>query len=269
MEEVVVRRLKREVNALDDSLGRPERFAKRFLQPVSLSSVRAERALSAAFVEFRQAVRSAVAASRRAEQLAGTFAIEVLNKRLLSCPATFGDSWFRFKEGMEESYSARAEELSAAHRASEEDLADDREKIGRGRHASRTAGAWLKPLAKKLKHEIASVDAALDALHIRPDDEGFTNPVEDERWECLESLVKQRLRQSDRWVTDERLIVFTEKTTLDYLTKRLRAEFKDDGEPSAFSSEVMIATGRPSRTRSTILTIPCASWWRRTPPPRV
>ncbi len=83
---------------------------------------------------------------------------------------------------------------------------------------------------QEAEHEIASVDAALDALHIRPDDEGVTNPVEDERWERLESLVKQRLRQSDRWVTDERLIVFTEyKTTLDYLTKRLRAEFKDDG----------------------------------------
>jgi len=229
-EEVVVRRLKREVNALDNSLGRPERFAKRFLEPVSLFFSPRERALSAAFVDFRQAVRSAVAASRRAEQLAGTFAIEVLNKRLLSCPATFADSWFRFKEGMEEREPARAEEMSAAHRASEEDLADDREKIGRGRHASRTAGSWLKPLAEKLKHEIGSVDAALDALHIRPDDEGVTTPVDDERWERLESLVKQRLRQGVRWVTDERLIVFTEyKTTLDYLTKRLRTEFKDDG----------------------------------------
>jgi hypothetical protein len=38
-EEVLVRRLKREVNALDNSLGRPERFAKRFLEPVPSCSV--------------------------------------------------------------------------------------------------------------------------------------------------------------------------------------------------------------------------------------
>jgi superfamily II DNA or RNA helicase len=230
VEEVVVRRLKREVNALDKSQGRPERFAERFLEPVHLFFGAREKTLSAAFLAFRQGVRAAVAASRRAEQLAGAFAVEVLNKRLLSCPAAFADSWFRFREGMEESEAARAEEMSAAHRASEEDIADDREKVGRGRHASRTAGAWLKPLAEKLKNEISAVGAALDALAIRPDDEGVTNPVEDERWERLATLVKQRLRQGSRWVSDERLIVFTEyKTTLDYLARRLRAEFKDDG----------------------------------------
>lgn len=230
VEEVVVRRLKREVNALDKSQGRPERFAERFLEPVPLFFGGHEKALSAAVLEFRQGVRSAVAASRRADQLAATFAVEVLNKRLLSCPATFADSWFRFKEGMDETDAARAEEMSAAHRASEEDLADDREKVGRGRHASRTAGAWLKPLAGKLKTEIAAVDAALKALGIRVEDESVTTPKEDQRWERLVGLVKHRLRQGAGWVADERLIVFTEyKTTLDYLAGRLKAEFKDDG----------------------------------------
>lgn len=174
---MVVRRLKREVNALDKAQGRPERFAERFLEPVPLFFGVRERALSAAVFAFRQGVRSAIAESRHAEQLAGTFALEVLNKRLLSCPATFADSWFRFKEGMEEREGARAEEMSAAHRASEEDLADDREKVGRGRHASRIAGAWLKPLAARLKNEIAAVDSALTALGIRAEDEGVTTPT--------------------------------------------------------------------------------------------
>lgn len=230
VEEVVVRRLKREVNALDKSQRRPERFAERFLEPVPLFFGPHERALSAAFREFRQAVKSAVAASHRADQLAGTFAVEVLNKRLLSCPATFADSWFRFKEGMQETDAARAEEMSAAHRASEEDLSDDREKVGRGRHASRTAGAWLKPLAGKLRNEIAAVDAALKALNLRCEDDAVTIPNEDQRWGRLLGLVKHRLRKGSAWVSDERLIVFTEyKTTLDYLAGRLKAEFKDDG----------------------------------------
>jgi hypothetical protein len=90
VEEVVVRRLKREVNALDKSQGRPERFAERFLEPVPLFFGAHERALSAAVFEFRQGVRSAVAGFRHVDQIAGTFAVEVLNKRLLSCPATCG-----------------------------------------------------------------------------------------------------------------------------------------------------------------------------------
>ncbi len=230
VEEVVVRRLKREVNALDKSRGQIERFAERFLEPVPLFSGQREQALSTACLAFRHTVRSAVAASRRGDQLAGTFALEVLNKRLLSCPSTFADSWFRFKEGMEESDPAGAEEMSAAHRASEEDVADDREKVGRGRHASRTAGAWLKPLANKLEREIGAVDAALAALGIRPSDDGVTTPIDDERWDRLVGLVRQRLRQGSQWVSEERLIVFTEyKTTLDYLASRLRKEFEDNG----------------------------------------
>ncbi|HOU55260.1 MAG TPA: DISARM system SNF2-like helicase DrmD [Myxococcota bacterium] len=230
VEEVVIRRLKRELNALDRRMGRPERFAARFLQPVPLFFGPRERALSAAFLEFRKGVRAAVASSRRADQLAGTFAIEVLNKRLLSCPATFADSWFRFKEGMDERDAARAEEMSAAHRASEEDLADDREKVGRGRHASRIAGAWLKPLAGRLADEIAAVDAALEALGLGATNDAVATPTEDQRWERLLGLVNTRLRQGQDWLPDERLIVFTEyKTTLDYLYARLRAEFGDDG----------------------------------------
>ncbi|RME52743.1 MAG: DNA helicase [Deltaproteobacteria bacterium] len=230
VEEVVIRRLKREVNALDERQGRPARFAKRFLEPVPLSFGPRERALSAAVLAFRRGVKSAVAAARRADQLAGTFAVEVLNKRLLSSPVTFADSWFRFKEGMREEEAAGPDELSAAHRASEEDLADDREKEGRGRHASRIAGAWLKPLAPRLHDEIAAVDAALEALGLRYENDTVTTPCEDERWSRLLGLVNQRLRRGEGWVEDERLIVFTEyKTTLDDLAARLRAAFGDDG----------------------------------------
>jgi len=230
VEDVVVRRLKREINALDKSQGRPERFAERFPEPVPLFFGAREKNLSAAFLLFREAVRSAVRASRRSEQLAGAFAVEVLNKRLLSCTTAFADSWFRVKEGMDESEPAGSAEMSAAHRASEEDIADDREKVGRIRHASRTAGAWLKPIADKLVKEIAAVDAALEALGLRLEGDGVTIPEEDARWDRLAALIKKRLRQGRNWLADERLIVFTEyKTTLDYLEQRLRTEFNDNG----------------------------------------
>ena len=84
MNGYVVRRLKSEINQLDTELGRPRRFAERNLEPQPLFFGRGERRLSAAFEEFRQAVKTSVARAPRSEQLAGRFAVEVLNKRLLS-----------------------------------------------------------------------------------------------------------------------------------------------------------------------------------------
>ncbi|MCC6316621.1 MAG: DNA helicase [Gemmatimonadaceae bacterium] len=229
VEDVVIRRLKREINESDEKAGKPARFAQRFVEPVPLFFGAREQQLASAFGEFRRAVRARAAAAKRAEQVAGTFALEVLNKRLLSCPTTFADSWFRFKEGLADAEAAHPSEMGAAMRASEEDLADDGEKTGRGRHASRTAGAWLKPMAGDLVEQITAIDDALAALGLRGD-AADVPPGEDERWDRLVALVRHRLRQGSKWHPDERLIVFTEyKTTLDTLLRRLRQEFKDDG----------------------------------------
>lgn len=231
VEEVVIRRLKREINDFDASRNQPERFAKRFLQPVPLFFGTPEKSLSIAFQAFRHGVRAAIRSARRSEQHAGSFAVEVLNKRLLSCPFAFADSWFRFKDGLEEAESAAAAEMATAHRESEEDIADDREKVSRGRHASRIAGAWMKPLAGQLAGEIEAIDDALEGLGLRSDGDGLTTPTDDARWDRLSTLIRQQLRQGSGWVRDERLIVFTEyKTTLDYLERRLKAEFKDNGQ---------------------------------------
>lgn len=230
VEEVVIRRLKREINEADVRSGRPQRFADRFLDPVPLFFGSREQELAQAFVSLRSAIRSAIGDSRRTEQLAGTFALEVLNKRLLSCPVTFADSWHRFKDGMNESDAATASELAAARYAAEEDLADDGELVGRARQASRTAGAWLKPLAPALRSQITAIDAALEKLGLGGGSQSGSLPIEDARWDRLVALIRHRLREGTRWVADERLIVFTEyKTTLDYLLARLQAEFHDGG----------------------------------------
>lgn len=229
VEEVVIRRLKREINEADARSHRPPRFGERFLEPLPLFFGSRERALSVAFGDFRSSLRLTVASARRADQIAGTFAVEVLNKRLLSCPATFADTWHRFKEGLADADVAAADEMTAARRASEEDLSDDGEKVGRGRQASRTAGAWLKPFASALADEIDTIDKALLAIGLRGDGPSG-EPKEDSRYDRLVGLIKQRIRHGTHWVADERLIVFTEyKTTLDYLVGRLRHDFHDDG----------------------------------------
>ena len=230
IEDVVVRRLKREINELDEEAGRPPRFARRDLVPVPLYFGREERALSEAAANFRSAVKRVIQGSRRTEQLAGSFAIEVLNKRLLSCPYTFAESWYRFKAGVAESEATDASEVLAAQRAVREDIDDDLEREGRVGHAAHTVGAWMHPFLNRLAEEVADVDAALAALGLQPMADAVSTPRLDERYDRLVALIQARLRDGSKWRSDERLIVFTEyKTTLDYLEKRLRKEFDDDG----------------------------------------
>ncbi|WP_448604963.1 DISARM system SNF2-like helicase DrmD, partial [Thermoleptolyngbya sp.] len=229
IEEVVVRRLKRDINERDRQLQRIPRFCERLPEPVPLYFGPRERALSSAFQAFRLRVKALIATAQKAEQLAGSFAVEVLNKRLLSCPYTFAQSWYRFKQGIGRAEAAELAEINAAQRAIAEDLDDDRETEGRLQHAARTAGAWLKPLMPHLIDEVAAVDRALAQLGLVQIGEALAEPVEDQRWEQLLNTIKRNLRNGTEWQPEERLVIFTEyKTTLDYLQQRLEATYASE-----------------------------------------
>lgn len=226
--EVVVRRLKREINAQTS----PPRFGNRELQALRLSFAPEERRLSAAFQDFRKTVRRQLHEARRAEQLAGGFAVEVLGKRLLSCPVAFADSWGRFRAGHLTHDDVSADEVQAAQRAAREDMDDDLEAEGRLGHAARTVGAWLRPHARALAGAIAAVEAALAELGLAVPESGLAlgDPRHDARFDQLVGLVETYLRQGEGWRRDERLVVFTEyKTTLDYLERRLTERYGGDG----------------------------------------
>ena len=231
VEDVLVRRLKSEINALDDKLKRPRRFAERYPEELHLHFTRREREVSEAFANLRAGVKRVTASRSEADKMAGSFAVEVLGKRLLSCPSTFAESWYRFQQGLGEAEAASAAEVAASRRASEEEIDDDREREGRAQHAARTAGAWLKRLSGALEKEIAAVDGALAKLGIVPKDDALTEPKDDARFDRLLALVEKLLRKGKAWAPDERLILFTEyKTTLDYVERRLRWAFDDDGK---------------------------------------
>jgi superfamily II DNA or RNA helicase len=236
VEQVVVRRLKSEINSLDAESHRPSRFPQRFLDSKPLFLSKEERALSLAVEEFRKRVKSIIAASQRVEQLAGSFAIEILSKRLLSSPFTFAESWYRFRDGAE-GETADAAAVRAAQRSLEEDLDDDGEIESRTHHAARTVGAWLKPMLPSLQAEVGDIDRALERLGLTRLDEALREPNHDSRFDRLMEvighhlLIKREVRDAKNWRDDERLIIFTEyKTTLDYLHRRLKREFAEDDE---------------------------------------
>jgi superfamily II DNA or RNA helicase len=228
VEDVLVRRLKREINARTN----PPRFSERLLAPVPLHLSSEERVLSAAFQAFRAALRAAVAPASRAEQRAGSFAAEVLGKRLLSGPVPFADSWWRTVEGLADPVAADAAEVRAAERAASEETPNDAEADARLAQAARTVGAWLSPLRGTLAAEIDAVGRALGALGLPPDGTppAARRPSRDARFDALKRLVEERLVVDGTFRSDDRLVVFTEyRTTLDSLAARLTEAFPAPG----------------------------------------
>ncbi|MDE2978621.1 MAG: DISARM system SNF2-like helicase DrmD [Acidobacteriota bacterium] len=232
--QLVMRRLKRDLNRASAA---PRFCTRNPPKPVLLHRSRREQALSEAFHAFRKAVHSAIAASQARER-AGTFAIEILGKRLLSCPTAFADSWYRARDGY--ARAERAEraatdaDVTAAQRSVERETSDDRETEERTGTAAGVVGAWLLNVADSVAGEMAAIDHALEAL-------GFTSdgpptieqtPKVDARFDALSTLIEELLLvpagsdATPAFRDDERLVVFTEyKTTLDHLERRLRGRY--------------------------------------------
>ena len=264
-DQLMVRRLKRELNRESAS----PRFCERNPpEPVLLHRDRREDALSAAFDAFRKAVRRAIAAGQAGER-AGTFAIEILGKRLLSCPTAFADSWRRARDGYaraeEAARAATDADVAAAKRSVERETSDDREAEQRSGAAAGVVGAWLRGVADSVAAEMTAIDEALAALGFDLDGPppAERNPKADARFEALADLIGKLLLRpgpgrptspsasggqvggdsAPAFRDDERLVVFTEyKTTLDYLERRLRELYepasrgRDRAAPAADAS---------------------------------
>lgn len=136
--DVLVRRLKADINRASP---RP-RFCSRSLEALDLRLGSGERALSAAFQDFRREVQRVVATRGRGERKAGSFAVEVLGKRLLSGPCTFAESWRRLRAGLASPDDVDLSTVRAAQGALDDDQADDAEIEGRAGHAAKVVGAY-------------------------------------------------------------------------------------------------------------------------------
>jgi superfamily II DNA or RNA helicase len=236
VQQVVVRRLKREINARTS----PPRFSTRNPpKALALQLSPQEVSLSDAFSAFRTRVRSVIAVGSRRQRRSGSFAVEVLGKRLLSCPTAFAKSWKRSKQGLEEAEAASDSDVAAAERASRQDTGDDREAQMRDESAATVVGAWLKNLAADITPEIEAIDSALAALGLDAGEADVVaqDPKDDARLDLLFEMIDDLVRDGSNWRPDERLIVFTEyKTTLDYLVRRLRTRYESDRILSLFGS---------------------------------
>lgn len=241
--EAVIRRLKSEINTCYTALGEPARFSDRLVEALpALRFGSHERALNLALRDFRRALKTALRRADHQERTAANFATEVLQKRLLSGPWAFGQSWLALCEGLEAPNEhatagavARVREVSLG----DSDTDNDAERESRQRHANRTVGAWLRQWRAAVSDEIAEVTrhvAAIGVGRVAPGLDSGAHAGEvaslaarvttDARLRALETLIDERLRTAGAWRGDERLVIFTEYlASLDYLKARLRARY--------------------------------------------
>jgi superfamily II DNA or RNA helicase len=237
--ETVVRRLKSEINRSYEALGEAPRFADRHVDALPVLRFGSqERTLSESFHDFRRALAKASKGASYADRMAASFATEVLQKRLLSGPWAFGQSWQNLLEGLG-SASATADGVARVRAAQSDDTDDDNERESRQRQADRVVGSWLREWRAKLEDEIRAASSAVEALGVTRVPPGLDPAAHhqavataaakvraDARLKALESLIEERLRKDGEWRADERIVVFTEYlATLDYLTARLTARF--------------------------------------------
>jgi len=227
--QVVIRRLKREINERSDS---PKFCTRMPPQAILLDQYFSDQELKliVAFEAFKKKVRSIIQNSPKKRRVAGTFAIEILGKRLLSGPMTFIDSWQRCKLGMQEEEIADDNDVVIAGNSIKEDLSDDRETQERSSSAVTVIGSWLKAFTDSVHSEIQAIDTAVSELGVDLNRIVIQqNPKHDGRFEAFLSMIEKMLLANNNWLEDERLVVFTEyKTTLDYLVRRLRRKYTDN-----------------------------------------
>ena len=152
--------------------------------------------------------------------------MEILGKRLLSCPTAFAESWSRARQGFTDQ-----DIDAAAERVLRQETGDDREAEQREATAATVVGAWLRNFVDDVGDEINGIEGTLDALGFVLDDTPITDrtPLADARFDALVGLIERLLRTNNEFRNDERLIVFTEyKTTLDYFARRLRDRYPAD-----------------------------------------
>lgn len=241
VEATVIRRLKSEINDCYQDLGEAPRFSERHVEALpALRFGELERELLLEFRDFRRALDKALRGASHQDRTAANFASEVLQKRLLSGPWAFGQSWLAMVDGLEqEEDGASAEAVARARAAHGDDTDDDTEKESRQRHAERTVGAWLRKWHAKVSGEVRNVTQVLQALgvervppglepsaHQSAVEERAQHVKTDARLRTLERMLDDKLRGGGEWQPSERLVIFTEYlATLDYLRARLEKRF--------------------------------------------
>jgi hypothetical protein len=159
-----------------------------------------EVALAAAFDTFRKAIHTLIADERSTRRRTGTFAVEILGKRLLSCAVAFADSWRRCKQGLAENETARRAPKCRPPAAT---WRPKQAMTAKRTPASPPRPAWWVPGSKASpphsKPKLPGSTPPLPGLRLdaATGDLAQVNPLTDSRYAALEALIERLLH--DPW----------------------------------------------------------------------
>ncbi len=241
--ETVIRRLKSQINRCYTDLGEPARFSDRHVEALpSLHFGNHERALHLALRDFCKALKKVLRSADHQDRTAANFATEVLQKRLLSGPWAFGQSWLALLEGLDATNEqATGSSVVRVQNVANDDTDDDAERECRQRHAHKMVGTWLRQWSEAVAEEISEISQRVKAIGVSRVPPGLDPPTHeaevasrakmvkaDTRLHALETLIEENLRNGNTWRSDERLIIFTEYLgSLDYIRACLHARYGD------------------------------------------
>lgn len=227
IKEVMVRRLKSELNESADS----PRFPMREVIKVEVNLSSKEIELFDALTEYRTQALDFLNKKSKRERNLGKFLFSLLTKRLLSSSYAFARTWWQHVEGMALDEEVDTDLVEKVQKRAEADLTDDEEKRNREEDAVRFGAAWMRIFGSKdasLTSAQERVNQALVDLGWSPETlkmplEQISSFPDDGRWEALFHWTKEKLMTSYGFREDERAIFFTEYLdTLIYLRQRFK-----------------------------------------------
>jgi len=223
---LMIRRLKSELK----SSGAHKRFSERFVEniPIALRNHQQERELYDLLRQFRRAIASKITSIGRRERRICDFVITLLTKRLLSSTYSFAKTWWQHIEGINVEVEEVSEIENSVNRALS-DTGDDSVKNQQEEDAARRTGSWMTQFRSQLTDEMNSISTLLDeygwpAETVQNSEEVLENGPVDAKLGKLVDWIESTIRKENRFVEDERLIIFTEyKDTLEYLIAKFRS----------------------------------------------
>jgi superfamily II DNA or RNA helicase len=221
---VMIRRMKAQLNE-----GKvPPRFPNRTVTGLPISLTREETRLFDEMRSYRlDGTEKIKRKSGNRERVLAQFIFSLLAKRLLSSPYSFARTWWNHIAGFELENFGLAEAEESKKRA-ELDVDNDDEKDRRETDALRLGASWLREYRAELSPYLDNVSRELKHIGwtreiVTQDLQKITAFPPDTRFDKLFEWVQANLMNNGKFLTDERLIIFTEyKDTLDYLVTRFK-----------------------------------------------
>ena len=228
IDNVMIRRLKKDLNFKNK-----QRFAKRYIKAINLELTMDELELFEALREYKNECIEILKEKKFSEVYIAQFIFNLLTKRLLSDVYAFACTWWN-RIMIEAEEEATMNEVNYAYDRTKNLVEDDAEKEQREDELIFKSNRWIKTISCNSQKYILKINGLLDKIGfsreaVSMDIEEIKSLPKTSKIQKLIDVLRDKLLINDKYIKDERIIIFTEyKQTLNYIKEILsRSGFKE------------------------------------------